>query len=655
EGGFIIPDGGAGRRAEYSDIAILLRARTHATVYREELTRLGIPVESPDSEVFFDRPEIETALAFLSVIDNPRDDTALIAVLRSPVYAFTPDELAEIRLALPDGDFYDALEKHAATDEKSQKFITELAGLRTLAPELGAERALWLLYNKTELPAYISAESDGAARRGGLMGLIERARQASSIGRRSVFDFLRFVKSLRERGSDIAAGSPVSSSGGGAVRLMTAHKSKGLEFPIVFLADMSKRFNFTDSRERLLFHRELGAGPKRVDLERRVEYPTLPRIAIAKKLADETMSEEMRVLYVAMTRAREKLIITYASDDAEKTLEKLAFDAPERAEPISPYMLSRQRGTGDILLLAALTRPETRAILAEAPFDNPPRGEGAWDVRIVRMSTNDAANDAAEAADTADAADNERSVQPEEAATEQDVPPPFTYPYPRAPELPSKLTVTELKNRASDSDLLTDAQQIEYTPPHGETSGGTYSRPGFISPKGALTGAERGTALHLAMRRMALREYSDADEVRRELDSITAAGYLTPQQRAVVEEAKILRFLRSEYGARAARAAEVFREFKFSLFVPAEAYFPGGGADEIMLQGIVDLAFREGDKIIVVDFKTDRLRSDAALREKTALYTPQVRAYMSAMERVTGLAAREGVIYFFDGGAAVPV
>lgn len=667
ESGFMIPDGESTRRADYSDVAILLRAKKHASVYRDALRRLGIPVRTPEAEAFFERPEIETALALLTVIDNPRDDTALIAALRSPVYAFTPDELAEIRLSLPDGDFYDALSRNAEGGGKSADFLKELREFRALAPELGAERTLWMLYGKTGLPELVGAEENGAERRAGLRRLIEQARRAASIGRFGVFDFLLYVKTLREHGAETSA---ETSEGGGAVRIMTAHKSKGLEFPIVFLADMSRRFNLADSRERMLFHRELGAGPKRVDLERRVEYPTLPRLAIAKKLADETMSEELRVLYVAMTRAREKLIITYAANGAEDILEKLAADLPLHGGPVPPYMLSRQRSIGDILLLAALTRPEARALLGGFAYASP---EDGWRMRLIRAGrdgeTAPPVGGTEKAEENADGGGrNSQESSPEPPAS------PFVYAYPKAPELPSKLTVTELKNRLADAETREDAEIAIVpggtSPPRAEadaaesrdgTPGQVYARPRFIAGPGgqtadrALTGAERGTALHLAMSRIPLRDYAGADELKRELDALAEAGYLDARQREAADENKILRFLRSEHGVRAARASEVYREFKFSIFVPAETYFPGGGSDEIMLQGVVDLAFREGEDIVIVDFKTDRVRNGDALREKTALYTPQIAAYMRAMERVAGLRAREGIIYFFDVGKAVEV
>ncbi|MDR1328523.1 MAG: PD-(D/E)XK nuclease family protein, partial [Oscillospiraceae bacterium] len=634
------------------------------------------PAELPEAEAFFDRPEVETALALLSVIDNPRDDIALIAALRSPAYAFTPGELAEIRLSRPDGDFYDALVLYAGSDEKSRRFLTELEDFRALAPELGAERTLWLLYNRTELPALVSAETvSGAERRAGLMRLIEYARGAAATGRVSLFDFLRFVRKLREHNAGTDAAS--SSYGGtGAVRIMTAHKSKGLEFPIVFLADMSRQFNFTDSREKLLFHRELGVGPKRVDLERRIEYPTLPRLAIARKLADETMSEELRVLYVAMTRAQEKLIITYASGGAEDTLAKLAphvrqfdasrFNASQVGARIPPYILSKQKSVGDILLLSALARPEARAMFDEqsrsvtevARYGRPGVARNFdWDMRLIRVGKENVFSARGEST---------ASLSPEKELpappSEQQPPPALVYPYPKAPELPSKLTVTELKNRRVDLEARADALPIEATRENEHKT--PHARPDFITQSSALTGAERGTALHLAMRRLDFREYAGEEEVRRELDSLAATGYLSARRREAVDEAKILRFLRSTLGARVIssgqKSPELFREFKFSVFVPAEMYFPGGGKDEIMLQGVVDLAFREaepngGDGLVIVDFKTDRIAGLAALREKTTLYTPQIEAYMSAMERVTGLRAHEGILYFFDADEAVRV
>ena len=612
--GFEVPEGDAMRPAKPSDIAILIRSRTYAQLYRDALTARGIPVETDEADSLLDTYEVRIALAFLNVVDNPRNDIPLISVLR--FYGFSPDELAEARLCARDGEFYDALALYASKSEKARLFFEHLREFRTLAPELLADGLLWHIYNRTQLPAYVSALPFGETRRANLIQLTEEARRAATFGYSGVFEFLRYLERL-----PTPIGCTSSHSSGG-VRIMSIHKSKGLEFPIVFLVDMAHRFNTQDTKKRLLFHSGLGAGQKRVDLQRRIEYPTLPRLAIAEKIADESKAEELRVLYVAMTRAREKLIMVYSDKDPEHTLDKLRG----QGYPVPPHVLSRQLSIGNILLPALLTLPEAAALFGA---DVPP---GLFDMRLVRMS--------AEALKTPPATGSEPVFDTIEVTAAD-----LAYAYPMAPQLPSKLTVTELKNRVFDSELAEDAENVRATPFSRE-----LRKPDFIAEKAAITGAALGTALHTAMRHIKLREYGSAAELRREIDSVATRGLMTETECAAVDEHRILCFLSSPIGKRSIAADELFREFKFSLLVPAEEFFPGGGEDEILFQGVVDLAFREGNTVTVVDFKTDKLCSKETLAEKTTHYRPQIEAYMRALKRVTGLEVTEGYIYFLDGG-----
>ena len=619
ESGFEIPDGDAMRPLKYSDIAILLRSRTYVQLYRDALASRGIPVDTDDANSLLDTYEVRVALAFLNVVDNPRNDIQLISVLR--VYDFSPDELAEARLCDRDGDFFDALTLYAEKNEKAQLFFEHLREFRTLAPELLADGLLWHIYNLTQLPARVSALPNGETRRANLIQLAEEARNAAAFGYSGVFEFLRYLERMQ------TPISCVSSYSSGGVQIMTIHKSKGLEFPIVFLADLAHRFNTQDTKKRLLFHPELGIGQKRVDLQRRIEYPTLPRLAIAEKIAEESKAEELRVLYVAMTRAREKLIMVYSDGEPERTLEKL-----RGAEyPVPPHILSRQLSIGNILLLALLSRPEAGALFGvDVPV-------GLFDMRLVRMQM--------EMQERPSISEPEQTVKAFDIET-----PDFVYAHPMAPTLPSKLTVTELKNRVFDGELAEDAENLQ-TAPHF----GAFRKPDFIVKKATITGAELGTALHTAMRHIELREYRDAAELRHEIDTVAACGLMTEAECAAVDEHRILHFLTSPLGQRVISSDELFREFKFSLLVPAEEFFPGGGEDEILFQGVVDLAFRVGNKLTVVDFKTDRLYSDDSIAEKTAHYTPQLEAYIRALRRVTGLEVNEGLIYFFSADKSVRI
>ena len=611
---------------DYRGCVILMRAMTNAGVYRAALTGAGIPVTSPPGESYMDSAEVELALAFLSIVDNPHNDIPLAAVLRSGLGGFVPDELADIRLCGDEIDrtstLFTALEHYAEVSEKARCFLNELREYRRLAPEYGAERTLWRLYNRRELPALAAALPNGTERRDNLMRLIRETHRAAGVGYGSVAEFLRYVQRVRASGAKPAADDAGTEN---AVRIMTIHKSKGLEFGVVFLADMSHKIRKTDEKELVMFHRELGVGLKRVDLQRKIAYSTLPRIAITEKLNDEQMSEELRVLYVAMTRSHDKLIITYAANDASKDAEMLL---PYAKSPVSPYVLSHRASLGAILMLAALT----------------PSGEEHF---VRRYST------AAEIAEAYERPSLAAEEVCDTVAAEEDLPPQTVeYAHSVAVALPSKLTVTELKNRAADAELTDESETNHRRIPLEST----FERPAFITDataKRTLRGAERGTALHLVLRHLELREYDDTAELRAAVEVLHSRGLLTAEQCAAVDEGALLEFFASDLGRRIAAAQEVYREFKFSLLVRAEEFYDGGGEDEILFQGCVDLAFVENGALTIVDFKSDRLRGRDDIATKTVHYEPQLRAYARAMERITGLQAAECVIYFLEKSIAV--
>ena len=618
--GYEIPDGDRTRPLEYGDITILLRSRTYMREFYDALLSRDIPVETDEAGSLLDTYEVQTALAFLRIVDNPRNDIQLISVLR--FYGFSPDELAGVRICDKNAEFYDALELYAEKSEKARLFFEHLHEFRTLAPELLADGLLWYIYNRTQLLAYMSALPNGIARRANLIQLASEARNAAGYGYSGIFEFLRYLDRLQK------PINCVSSLSSGGVRIMTVHKSKGLEFPVVFLVDLAHRFSIKDTTKPLLFHQKLGAGQKLVDLQRRIEYPTLPRLAITEKIMEETKAEELRILYVAMTRAREKLIMVYSDIKPEKTFEKLRG----LEYPVPPYVLSRLLSIGDVLLSVLLTRPEAGELFGE---DVAP---GLFDMKLVRVTPDESYKPALPEAEAA-------ADIPEPAPSD------ITYAYPVAPTLPSKLTVTELKNRVYDAELAEDSENINVT------RHTTPIKPDFIARESKITGSALGTALHTALQHITLREYADANELRTELASIAERGLLTPEELDVVDIVRIQHFLNSPIGKRVISADELYREFKFSLLVPAEEFFPEAEAcgDKILFQGVVDLAFREGDTITVIDFKTDKLYSDNAIVEKAAYYTPQLDAYKRALKRVTGLEVREGYIYFLDNNSAVPV
>ena len=381
DGGFPVSDGEGGERpVRPADIVILLRSpNTVLHHYARALGERGIPWEAEGGGDFFAATEVNVALSLLQIVDNPRQDVPLISVLRSPVYGFSADRLAELRAASPDTDFYAALAADGGED--SRAFLAELDELRFGAGELSSHELLWQLYDRTNLLGVFGAMDRGEERQSNLLTLAELARRFEGAGHKGLFGFLSYLTRLRENGAKLAL--PAPGREGGGVRILSIHKSKGLEFPVVLLCGLARRLNREDMSRPILFHPKLGVGPKRLDVERGMEYPTLARRAVARKLELEMMAEELRLLYVAMTRAKEKLILSVALTGGARDLEKLA---PDAACPVEPQVLAGCQSVGQWVLLPALARPDGEALRRAAGVQVPvPAADfgPAWDIRFV--------------------------------------------------------------------------------------------------------------------------------------------------------------------------------------------------------------------------------------------------------------------------------
>ena len=615
ETGAKISEGGVLRPLGYGDIAVLLRSvNVSGPVWRRVLAREGVPVEAGQSGGFFEAPEVAVILSLLAIIDNPRQDVALISVLRSELFGFTNDELTEIRLMSGEGDFYAALSARAEVSEKARAFLDTLDRLRDFARDSELATLIWEIYESLGCMALCSAMRDGEGRRARLLRLFELARSFETTGWRGLRRFLDWLRSMRERGEEPAF---PDEDGGGAVRIMSIHRSKGLEFPVVFIGDTARQFNRSDLRGSVLVHPELGLGPKFTDAARGIEYPTLARRAVANRLERELLSEELRLLYVAMTRARERLFITCTFADPQKTMDKLA---PAAQEHIPAQALLPMRSMAEWLICAALGTGG-RALTLSIGGDE----EG-----VPRRVT--------------------PAAQPEPERTgEEAVPVDFDallawrYPHSGAETLPSKLTATELKSLAEP-----DAESAELLP----RAARTFRRPDIALAARRLTAAERGTATHLALRYLELGALTTPEAAREAVDRLAAAGKLSAREAAAVDAAGLCRFALSPLGRRIAAAPRVLREFPFALLCPAERFFPGAEGEELLLQGVVDCCLIEPDGAVIVDYKTDRIAPEAA-PERAKRYAAQLETYAWAVSRITGLAVKAKIVYFLQPGEAV--
>ena len=632
--GFPVTDGdtGALRPCRPEDIVILMRSPgPRLRHYTRALTERGIPCATQEDEDFFSAMEVAVMCSLLEILDNPRQDVPLIAVLRSPLAGFSPDRLALIRGNHPEGDFYEALA--ADREEDCEAFLTRLAELRSLARDMSVHRLIWRIYNQWNVLGVFGAMSGGEGRRENLIALYEHARSFESAGYKGLFAFVSHLRRLLESGEQPATASGAPSGG---VQIMSIHKSKGLEFPIVLLTDLGKRFNRADLQTPVLVHPRLGLGPLYIDLDRHIRYPTIAREAVSGLVSRESRSEEMRVLYVGMTRAKEKLILTASMPAAGRRMKELGALS---ALPVPPETVDGARSMAEWILLPLLRRWEAaplRDLAGQGAGDFSLTGDAPWQVFLHEDASAGSRPPAAE--EGTEAVPNAPALPVDREALD------FVYPYLAACTTPTKLTATQLKGREKDKEIVQETIQ-----PYVRRD---FSAPRFLSGQRPLTGAERGTATHLVMQHLPLAADADVAAV---VEDLAARRFLTREQADAVDQGAVRRFLASPLAAEIRKADQVEREFRFGLLMPGENYFPElGEGEEVLLQGVVDLYAVKDGAVTVVDFKTDYVTEDT-VREKAAHYRPQLEAYSAALEKILGLPVKRRVLYFFRTGQTVEV
>ena len=616
---------GSMRPVEPEDIVILMRSpASRMAVFSAALEREGIPCDGGESEDFFAAMEIAVVLSLLEVVDNPRQDVPLIAVLRSPLVGMSADRLAAIRAVQQEGDYYEALRLEPGED--AQAFLTLLDELRQAGREMSADKLLWYIYDRCHVMAIFGAMEDGAARQARLTALYDYVRRLVQSGRTGLFDCVSHLRQLLEKGD-----APVvtAAKAAGGVRIMSVHKSKGLEFPVVILADLCRAFNRQDMDRPVLVHPQLGVGAERVEVERRLRYDTISKTALALVLEREAKAEELRILYVAMTRAQEKLIMVCSRKNPEKHLRELCALTEL---PVPPEAVSGADCPGDWLVLALMNTYQA-ADFHRFTGVRPPELREAPAGLTVRLHRIDGEEEEQQEVTAADSAAVETpDVLPDEAALA------FAYGHGAATVTPTKVTATQLKGRAIDEEIAEGAlpRRWESVP----------EKPRFLQEKQGLTGAERGTAMHLVMQFLPLDTPPEPAAVRALAETLTARRLLTPEQAAALDVPALARFLSSPLAARIRAAKQVWREYRFSLLTDAGLYDPAAAGEEMLLQGVADCVFETADGLTVVDFKTDRVTAEEAPR-RAEVYRTQLNAYAGALAKILQKPVTERVLYFF--------
>lgn len=617
--GFQISDKDKGLRpCRYSDFAILLRSTASAAEsYERELSRLGIPFSSPKPDPLLQKSEVSAVFSLLSVIDNPTSDIPLIAALKSPMFAFSADDLCEIKRER-ETSFIASMKKLSLKDtsaaKKCRDFLQLLRTLRSLSRGMSASALIWEVYNRTNALGVFGALSYGKERQKNLFEFYRCAEELEALGYCGLYKFISHIAKLIENGGDIVIPKSFAQD---SVTIMTMHKSKGLEFPIVFVGNVIKSFNLEDIKNTILIHPKLGIGTKFKDEENGLFCTTVMREAIRRKILAEQKSEEMRLLYVALTRAREKMFITASRDNAKKKLFDFAFKNPYSA-----------------LDCTNLARRNDAALWFLIPLLRTSAGENLFSYGGVELSGGDDDFNIDAYVIPSDEISSEEVIK-EDSLENKEIEkvslPDFSYSHILATKTPSKITATKLSSKSQGDAVITRKHP---------------TRPRFIREK-ALSPAERGTALHLAMQFVDFSRCGTIDGIKDELARLYNEKFLTRAQVDSISPERIEAFMYSDIGKAMRSADKVYREFKFSVLLKASELL---GEDElsdekILLQGVIDMYFEKEDEITIVDFKTDRKRPTGEVFEK---YKAQLLGYQRALFEMTGKTAKRTVLYLVN-------
>lgn len=652
---------GEKRPIRYSDIVVLLRSMTWSAEIAEEFKRAEIPVYVELSRGYFDALEVTIMLNTLRVIDNPYQDIPLASVLRAPFVGMTENELAEVRLAAKNVPFYEALKTFIATkgsgmahetQQKLQRFMLAFEEWRNLARRGSLSELIWQVYRDTNYYEMVGSMSNGKQRQANLRALHDRAIEYEKTSFRGLFRFLRFVDRMQRRGDDLGAARYLSEKED-VVRIMTIHSSKGLEFPNVFVAGIGRQFNKMDFNEPYLFDQHFGLAVKAIDPDKRIMYTSLPFLAMKEQKELEMRSEEMRILYVAMTRAKEQLELVATVKDIEKSITK--WQDAQLVDPgdrLPDYMRSRANGYLD-WIGPAVARHEDfikfgttqGALVKEHP--------SKWAINALPVSYfSESLSESEFMDDLSKTEELPIPVVDESILAEVTKRFDYQYPYDASVKKRSKVSVTELKRIAQ-----LEAESTFNDPfasRNGEVSKAyLHARPAFLQQR-SISAAEVGTAMHTVMQHIDLAKTKDLASVDVLLEDLLQRQVLTAAEVNSLDRAAIVQFTSSPVSERMQQATRVLKELPFTFAVEGE------DGDSQILQGIADCLFEEPDGWVLLDYKTDRLKGrfaslEAIDDEMRSRYHVQLSLYKTAIEAITHVTIKEMLLYLFDEGRALTV
>ena len=676
---------GSFRQIQWRDFAVLRRSLAGwGTRAVAAMRQAGIPAVVNERDGYFEAQEIQLLLSLLQIIDNPEQDLPMAAVLHSGLVGLDANELGALRLT-GDGSLWSVMPLYAeqAQDERLLQFIVHIERWRTLSRRHGVADLLWDIYETLDYVNYVGAMPNGLVRRANVMALYERAKGFESSGFRGLFRFLRFVESLRDSNQDMAVANVVTEADD-VVRLMTIHKSKGLEFPVVFLSGVQKKFNTMDFNSPLLVDKNGGIGLKGYYPDIRVSYPSMPWLYCKSIKSDAMKAEEQRILYVALTRARDKLFLTgYINKEIKK--EKgvgahIKHAALTQTQALGVDLIKAGNSYLHWLLIAF-----ARHLDGGAPLRNIIELEGETNFDLldrqcqVKVEIHDGSlyGDLDYKADVDETTINTVRVLgkvndvelPEEIVQRFA----FTYPNLVAAKTTAKISVSELKRRFAERDAeavsATDVSMQQKpviscditedttgenaildtsipTISGTELADSVFGRKplAIAAADEVVTGAQWGTLMHEAMQWLPVKKYTQKSMTDM-LDSLQAEGKFSDEERSLLSDRSLFGFFNSDLGQRLIASKRVERELPFSMLFDGNRVYPDvENGERLFLQGIIDTVFVEDDQWVLVDYKTDRVKSGDELIRR---YKIQMDLYKEALERLTNMPVKASYIYSF--------
>ena len=649
------------RELKYKDIVILLRAtRNWSEIFLEELGQEGIPVYADTSTGYFDTIEIRTIMSLLKVIDNPMQDVPLISVLKSPIAGFSAEELTDIRLISKEKYFYEILKevvelKHEVSEnllDKSKILLEKLNIWREKALYTQIDEFIWYLYMDTAYYGYVGAMPNGKQRQANLKILFQRAKQFEKTSFKGLFNFINFINKIRNSSGDMGS-AKILGEHEDVVRIMSIHKSKGLEFPVVFTSGIGKQFNLMDLNKQILYHDEIGFGPEYVDLERRNSYSTLAKEAIKKKILFESLSEEMRILYVAVTRAKEKLILTGAIRGLEKAFKRWTDAASLNENVIPAVEVLKGRSYLEWIGMAIAKHKDGDLIRNGEFVDNILVDNSNWDVSLWTKNKLSVDKNLELVDEKKEELFIEKDINiiNEEIKRRLD----FSYKYKDSFLLPSNVSVSDLKRSLYNSEYEDNTLNIFKEKP--------ILKPKFMQEEKGLSASEKGTIVHFIMQRLDLRYVKSEEDIKDQIEFLKNNELLSEEEVKAVEKVRFFNFFRSNLGKRMLDAFNnnklVKREQAFytdisSIEVNKDLNLEIYSDEKVRLQGIIDGFFEEDGEIVLFDYKTDYV----VLGEEDKIidrYRIQIKYYKEAVEKITGKRVKESYLYLFGINRAVKV